>query len=83
MKQGDNYYIMSHAYHHYIGEIVEIFPRTVVIKNGIKVHSCQRNWTEFFKNGCGDDTKFDVMPDLSEVPYELGVFPWKHAIPRK
>ena len=83
MQVGQKYYIIAHAYHHYIGEVVDVNPRMVTLKNCIKVHSCQRNWTLFFKDGAASDTSYDVMPDGTEQPYDLGSFPWNHAIPKE
>lgn len=75
---GKAYYFMSHAYHHYIGVVMEVSPKKVMIKNAIKVHGCARNWQQFFQEGLGNDTNYHRIPDGSVVPWELGFFPWKH-----
>lgn len=80
MEVGKKYYVISHAYYHYVGEVTEVNPRGVKMRNVVQVHGCDRGWTEFFKDGFKADTRYDVVPDgtgLSVIDY----FPWGHDIP--
>lgn len=82
-KVGERYYFIAHAYHHYIGEVVEVLGKNhFVLRNVVKVHSCGRSWTEFFRDGLKNDTKFDVMPDGKELIGVFDITPWPHEIPR-
>lgn len=82
MKIGEKYYLMAHAYHHVCGTVVELHgSRTVVLNNCVIVHSCERSWTEFFRDGFKDDTRYDVIPDGTEVSGQFIACPWPHAIP--
>ena len=79
---GERYYFMTHAYHHLIGEVVEITgKRECVLKNVVRVQHCARNWTEFFANGCKDDTNYTIWPDGTEVSGWFIKVPWNHPIP--
>lgn len=83
MEVGTKWYIISHAYYHYVGEIARVIgPKTVELRNVCQVHSCRRNWTEFFRDGFERDTQFDVMPDGIQVPI-ITAIPWNHDIPTK
>lgn len=80
MEVGKRYYFITHAYFHYLGEIVEIIGRRQVkITNVIAVHRCQRGWSEFFAEGCKKDTTYDVLSD-GEIEV-LNCFEWAHPIP--
>lgn len=82
IEVGKKYYFIVHAYFHYLGEVMEVISsRRVKIRNVIQVHSCARNWTQFFADGCKDDTQYDVLPDGVEFDYSLPVTPWPHEIP--
>jgi hypothetical protein len=79
---GDKLYVVAHAYHHYLIEVVEVLgPRRVRAKNVVKIHSCRRGWTDFFKDGCGSDTEMMFFPDSNNFEY-LFEFNWNHAIPK-
>ncbi len=79
MNINEAYYVMSHVYHHYLGEVVDVTPRLVTLKNVVRVHSCKRGWEDLFIQGLLDDTTCQRFPDGTTVPYDLGYFPWKHA----
>ena len=83
MKVGESYYFIVHAYHHFIAEVAEILgTQRVVTKNKIRVYSCRRGWTEFFRDGLKDDTTYTHFPDGGEFTY-LTADPWKHPIPKR
>lgn len=63
LELGKRYYIIAHAYWHFAGEVTAITPRGVSLKNVCQVHSCQRGWSQFLKDGFGTDTTYDVWPD--------------------
>ena len=82
MEVGKAYYFMSHAYHHFIGVVVEIGgPSRARITNVIRVQSCRRGWTEFFAEGLKDDTIYTHFPD-GWVTGAFGIFEWNHDIPK-
>lgn len=81
LKQNEKYYIIAHVYLHYIGEVVDVMPYKVTLKNAIQVISCKRGWTDFFAKGCQKDTQYELMPDGIEVPSDLVCIPWNHEIP--
>ena len=81
MEVGKKYYIKQHAYYHVIGEVLEINPGEIVLKNVIQVHSSDRNWTDFFRLGIGKGTKYDVLPDGHGVRSMIDYTPWHHDIP--
>lgn len=80
VKVGGKYYFKSHAYHHYIAEVVEITgKREAWCKNIIRVQSCQRGWTDFFAEGVKSDTNYTHFPDGSITWFNA--FEWHHNIP--
>ena len=84
IEVGKRYYFMAHAYHHFLGEVVEITGRKeCVLKNVIRVQSCSRGWTEFFRDGCKKDTTYTVWPDGTEISGWFAAIPWKHPIPKE
>lgn len=81
MEVGKKYYIIAHAYWHYVGEVVEVLgPKTVKLKNVRYVHRCQRTWTDFFAQGIKNDTTYFVWPDGTVVTAIIFT-PWEHKIP--
>ena len=81
MEPGQKYYIIAHAYWHYVGEVVKVLgPKTVELRNVCQVHSCRRNWSEFFAKGFGTDTQYDVWPDGTTVT-AIAFTPFEHEIP--
>lgn len=84
MKIGERYYFISiHAYDHWLGEVIEILgQRHVVLKNVVRVYSCPRGWTEFFRDGMKKDTNYTVWPDGHEVFFSSAT-PWHHPIPKE
>lgn len=80
---GNTYYFITHAYYHYIATVVEVLgTRRVSVTNVVQVHSCQRGWTEFFRDGFKKDTKYDLLPDCPDLSY-IVPFVWKHPIPKE
>jgi hypothetical protein len=49
MEPGKFYYIISHAYYHYLAEVVEVEPMRVVCGRCFQVHGDGRSWTKFFR----------------------------------
>lgn len=81
IKPGDKLYVIVHAYFHYLCEVVEVLGvRRISARRVVQVHSCERSWTEFFRTGCGKDTKYDIVGEAPDMPY-LVAFRWPHAIP--
>lgn len=81
VEVGKKYYIMIHAYHHILCEIVQMLgPQRAEVKNVRWVASCRRGWEDFFKDGCEKDTVLYKFPD-GEVSWTIGAFIWEHEIP--
>lgn len=81
MEVDKNYYIILHAYHHFLVTVQEIHgPRFARFSRIVKVHSCRRGWTEFFRDGCMNDTTMMEFPP-GELSGWIGIFDWKHPIP--
>ena len=77
---GKTYYLITHAYHHFLAEVVEVTgKREADCTRVVRVHSCRRDWTLFFRDGCGGDTVFYHFPDGSLT--WLAAFEWPHPIP--
>lgn len=77
---GKNYYVIVHAYHHVICTVAAMLgPQRGVCRNVRWIYRCQRGWTEFFRDGAGNDTTFHKFPD-GELSW-IGIFDWPHAIP--
>lgn len=82
MEVGKRYYFVEHAYYHYLGEVVEITgPRSAVLRNVVRLHSCSRGFTEFFRDGIMQDTEYTVWPDGHETCDCINITPWNHDIP--
>lgn len=80
VKAGGRYYLMIHAYHHVLCEVVELLgPQRARVKRVRWVYSCRRGWTEFFRDGCQKDTTVHAFPD-GEVSW-FAAFEWRHEIP--
>ncbi len=80
MKVGGKYYIISHAYFHYLGEVTEILgPKMVALKHVVQIHSSKKSWTKFFTDGLGPDDSFDVMADMPMCSV-INAFEWAHPI---
>lgn len=84
MEVGKKYYFMVHAYHHFIGEVVEVHgPNRCIINNVIRVQSSNKDWTRFFKEGIkGKDTNYTIWPDGTRISGDFVCVPWNHPIPR-
>ena len=83
VETGKRYYFFVHAYHHFLGEVVEVIGRKeVVLRNVVRVHSCKRGWRDFFRDGCKDDTIYAAFPDGTSVSGWMVAVPWLHEIPK-
>ena len=82
VEVGKCYYFMVHAYHHFLGEVVEITgKRECTIKRCVRVQSSELGWTEFFAAGCStDNSVLTFWPDGLSITY-FAVSPWHHPIP--
>lgn len=82
MEPGNCYYVIYHAYHHFIIRVEEMNgPRRPKFSYCDKIHSCQRGWTEFFRDGAKKDTTFMEFPPGE---FEVGNYwIWKHPLPRE
>ncbi len=82
IESGKKFYFMTHAYHHILGEVVEVTGRlSAVLRNVVRVQSCARDWSSFFAEGCKQDTTLTYWPDGTEVNGWFIAVPWNHAIP--
>lgn len=80
LEPGQAYYFIVHAYYHYIAVLKKnLGVRRASLTKVRQIHSCQRGWTEFFKNGMADDTRFDTLADIPSTGY-LVAFKWDHPI---
>lgn len=83
VKVGDVRYFILHSYYHYIGEVVEVTGRnSCVLKNVVRVHSCGRDFTEFFRDGFLEDTVYTHWPDNTPIVGWLIAPSWHHSIPK-
>ena len=83
LKVGERYYFVAHAYFHYVGTVEEILGvRRVALKDAVQVHRCGRNWTDFFKNGFGKDTTYDVIGNIPDVGF-ISAIEWNHDVPNR
>jgi hypothetical protein len=83
VEPGKCYYVIVHAYHHFIGEVIEVTGRKSATFTKLRwVYSSTLNWTEFFKKGCTrKNSTIHDWPD-GEIGWENGgIFNWKHPIP--
>lgn len=78
--EGKKLYILVHAYHHFIVEVVEMLgPQRARVKNVRRIQSDSRNWTRFFAEGMEKSaTVFTVFPD-GELSW-FACFDWPHKI---
>ena len=81
-QAGDKLYVIVHAYHHFLVEVVEMLgPRRARVTNVVKIHTCQRGWTDFFLDGCMSDTNLMHFPDSDDMSW-ICEFKWDHEIPK-
>jgi hypothetical protein len=80
MEPGQAYYFIVHAYHHFIGVVREVQgPNRVIIDKVIRVQSCRRGWTEFFRDGINKgDTTLTYWPDGTRLSGDIVTVPWNH-----
>jgi hypothetical protein len=86
VEVGKRYYLLVHAYHHLIAEIVAITgKREADVRRVIRVQSCTRGWTDFFRDGLNprggskSDTVYTHFPD-GNIQW-FAAFEWNHDIP--
>lgn len=83
MEVGKRYYVQTHAYYQFCGEVVRVVgPRQVEMRNVVQVHTCSRNWTKFFAEGFKNDTTYFIWPDGTTLNV-MNFAPWEHGIPIK
>lgn len=81
VKVGKRYYIMVHAYHHFIVDVVEVYgPMRAKFGRRERVQSCRRGWTEFFRDGAKNDTDFHIFPEGGTATF-FSADPWDHDFP--
>lgn len=73
-------YVLSHAYHHFVIEVVEMLgPQRARARSVRRIQSDPRGWTRFFAEGMDkDQTVFTVFPD-GELTW-FAAFDWPHEI---
>lgn len=85
VEVGKKYYVREHAYYHFLGEVSklrpDLGPKAVEFINVIRVHSCKRGETAFFREGCMEDTRYDVYPDGHVCGGWISYDCWEHQIP--
>ncbi len=83
MKVGKRYYIISHAYYHYIGEVTKVkTDRLVSLTNVVQVISSQRNWTDFFSKGIQNGDNYHIIGDMPNCQV-INSYEWPHEIPKE
>jgi hypothetical protein len=80
VEAGGTYYAISHAYYHFVFEVVEMLgPNRARVKNRRQIVSSRLDWTQFFAQGyTRDNTTFHVWPD-GEVSW-FDISEWNHPI---
>lgn len=82
IQVGHRYYFIVHAYHHFLGEVVEVTgKKSCSLRLASKIHSCGRGWEEFFRDGCKSDTRHDFIGDVEEIDGWMFVKEWTHKLP--
>ena len=80
MKVGDKVYLFVHAYYHILGEVTEILGvRRVALRNASLIWSCRRDWEQFFRDGCKNDTTSHYVGDVTDVGYFMACA-WHHEL---
>lgn len=76
-----SYYVILHVYHHFLvrGELLS--PNRIRCSRVVRVHSCGRGWTEFFRDGCKSDTTMMEFPPGNLNDF-MAILDWKHEIPQ-
>ena len=88
IELGKAYYFQVHAYHHFIGVVTAIEGSracvigTVGAMDVVRVQDCARDWTEFFADGCKDDTTLTWWPGGKSITF-YDATPWHHPIPER
>ncbi len=74
-------YVMCHAYHHFIVEVVEMLgPQRAKCRTVRRIQSDPRGWTRFFAEGMDKtQTTFTVFPDAPSLEW-FAAFEWPHEI---
>ena len=82
---GKKYFVIAHAYHHYICEVTDITPKFLITKDCIKIMSDSAGWEATLLDGLDPKkTSWQCMPDGTELPYgSLPIIPWNHPIPKR
>ncbi len=81
VQVGKTYYVMTHAYHHFIGVLQEITgKREGWFTDVVKVHGSNRGWTQFFEKGPTNEDNIMRFPDGSLSWF--AIFEWNHPTPK-
>ena len=84
VEVGKKYYFLSHAYHHYLGEVVEVSPRWVKVKNCCKVLTDPRGWEACLFEGYKPGMRIQFVPDGTLLPVgHMPIHPWNHELPKR
>lgn len=81
---GKSYYFIAHAYHHYVGKVIDASPRWAKVNNCVKIMSDSRGWEAFFREGIQPGaTNLQHCPDGTLIPIgNMPIHPWHHPIPK-
>ena len=84
IEVGKKYFFLAHAYHHYIGEVVEVSPRWAKVKNCVKVMGDSRGWEKALFGGYSREMSIQHCPDGTLIPIgTMPIHPWNHEIPKR
>lgn len=73
IEVGKNYYIREHAYHHFLGTVVGVCGKTVLMYPCFKVHSSNLDWEKFFDENTAVTRKNTRLHDMGKGPHGIGV----------
>ena len=83
VEVGKTYYLILHAYHHVIAKVKVITgKREADLEFVTWVYRSQRNWTQFFAEGIGEEgvTTYHRFPNAHGTTW-IGCFDWPHPNP--
>lgn len=84
VEPGRYYYVICHAYHHFIGKLEEITGKREGTFSDVHwIYSSQLSWTDFFAKGFTKaNSKYHKFPD-GNYPWTCGIFAWNHPLPKE
>lgn len=84
LEIGKAYYLVAHAYYHFIGIVTEVYgPNRVKLGRCVRVLASTygRDWQKFFEAGCHrPETEYSVLPEGKVVIF-FDATPWHHEVP--